>query len=95
MIGISRTPRRGPGRFLVHKVVLLFAGGAVFIAGALLQRENLVLLAIPILAVGVALRFFEREPEPDEPEDAGDGDGEVGEGGEEQDGMEDTRGAAG
>ena len=91
MIGISRTPRRGPGRFLVHKVVLLFAGGAVFVAGALLQRDNLVLLAIPILAVGVALRFFEREPEPDEPEDAG----EVGEDGDEQDGMEDeTRGAA-
>lgn len=63
--------RRSSGRFLIPKVVLFFAGAAVFLAGVLLQRDDVVPFAIPLLLAGIALRFFEREPEEEpEPEEA-------------------------
>jgi hypothetical protein len=66
--------RRSSGRFLIPKLGLFFTGAAVFLAGVLLKRDDVVPFAIPLLLAGIALRFFEREqeeeePEPEEPEE--------------------------
>lgn len=62
---LDRGRRAARGRFTALKVQLFFAGAAVLLAGMVLGRDALVLLAIAILAAGFLLRFLDRPSEPE------------------------------
>ena len=64
--------RRGePDPFLDWKVRIFFAGAVLLMAGVLLQRDVLALLAAVVLAVGAVMiiisRVRERRRDPDQP----------------------------
>jgi membrane protein implicated in regulation of membrane protease activity len=60
------TSRRagGTGRFLEWKIRLFAVAAVLLLVGMAREIDLLVLLAIALLAVAFALRFFEREPPP-------------------------------
>ena len=60
----------GSGRFLEWKVRLFFVAAVLLLVGMVREIDLLVLLAIAVLAVAFALRFFEREPPPSDEEDS-------------------------
>lgn len=60
----------GTGRYLEWKVRLFFVAAVLLLVGMAREIDLLVLLAIGVLAVAFALRFFEREPPDDPPADA-------------------------
>ena len=63
----------GTGRYLDWKIRLFFVAAVLLMVGIARKIDLLVLLAIAVLAVAFALRFFEREPPPpaeEEEEDA-------------------------
>ncbi len=62
----SRT-RRGPDPYYDWKVVLFTAGAAVGLTGIFTNHDNLVLLAMPILAAGVILRWLPRRGDAQRP----------------------------
>ncbi len=67
----SRT-RRGPDPYYDWKVALFTAGAAVGLTGIFTNHDALVLLAMPILVLGVILRWLprpgarQRSPEPED-----------------------------
>ncbi len=73
MAFIHTVRRRGPDPYYRWKVASFTVGAAFGLAGIFTGRDNLVLIAIPILAVGVGLRWLPRRGEPtDTSEDAGE-----------------------
>ncbi len=70
MIFASRRRRNEPDPHLHTKVVLFSVGAVLGLAGMALEFPLLVVLAILVLAVGVALRVFpgRESPEEDAPE---------------------------
>jgi Na+-transporting methylmalonyl-CoA/oxaloacetate decarboxylase gamma subunit len=83
VIFASRRSRKGHDPHLNTKVILFSVGAVLGLAGMALEFPLLVLLAILVLAVGVALRMFPRraessgESDPEggqtEPRDQGEG----------------------
>jgi len=60
----------GTGRFLEWKIRLFAVAAVLLLVGMAREIDLLVLLAIAVLAVAFALRFFEREsPPPADEED--------------------------
>ncbi|HEY8469660.1 MAG TPA: hypothetical protein VIL18_08460 [Longimicrobiales bacterium] len=53
----DRTRREQPDRLLKLKMIIFAVGAAVALAGVAYERQELILAAIIILAVGVLLRF--------------------------------------
>jgi membrane protein implicated in regulation of membrane protease activity len=66
--------RRGPDLFLAWKVRLFFVGAALLLAGIVLDRRELALPAIVVLAAAFALRFVGPREEPPDEGEAEDGD---------------------
>ena len=68
--------RRGPDPFYRWKVAIFTVGAAVAFVGMFGHHDQLVLVAVPILAVGVAVRWLPRSgggasaSGAEEPEDA-------------------------
>ena len=59
--------KRGPDRFLDLKIVIFVIGAAIAGVGIISARNWLIYIAIGVLVVGVALRFFDRkDSSPDE-----------------------------
>lgn len=52
--------RRGPDPYYRWKAILFAIGACIALAGMLTEHDWLVLVAIPILGLGVALRFLDR-----------------------------------
>jgi hypothetical protein len=63
----------GTGRFLEWKIRLFCVAAVLLLVGIAREIDVLVLLAIGVLAVAFALRFFEREPPAAEEEEDEDG----------------------
>jgi membrane protein implicated in regulation of membrane protease activity len=68
--------RRGPGRFLQWKMRLLAVGAVLLLVGMAREMDLLVIVAVAILLVAFALRFFEREAPGGVEAEEGDGDEE-------------------
>ncbi len=66
------TRRSGPGPLLEWRVRLLLAGGALSVAGILLDEHWLTGLAIVVLGAGVLLRFLRGGTAPEGREDPED-----------------------
>jgi membrane protein implicated in regulation of membrane protease activity len=65
----------GTGRYLEWKVRLFFVAAVLLLVGIAREIDLLVLLAIAVLAVAFALRFFERPvPAPSDEDDGDPGD---------------------
>lgn len=52
--------RRGPDPYYKWKAILFSIGACIALAGMLTEHDWLVLVAIPVLGLGVALRFLDR-----------------------------------
>lgn len=70
--------RRGPDPYYYWKAILFSIGGGIGLAAIATGRDWLILVAVPILAVGVGLRWVGRrapatedEDDPGDPEDGG------------------------
>ncbi len=74
--------RRGPDPYYHWKVIVFSIGAAFGLGGIFTEHDWMILVAVPILAVGVALRWLPRPGEagPDRPGDEGDEDDEDDEG---------------
>ena len=57
---MDRRRRDEPDRFLDWKVRIFFAGAVLLMAGILLQRDVLALLAAVVLGVGAAMMIIAR-----------------------------------
>lgn len=59
--------RRGPDRFLAHKMLLFITGAVMGMIGIATDRNWIIYLAVGVLVVGLLLRFLARsETSPDE-----------------------------
>ncbi len=71
-MGLFRPSREryGPDPYYHWKVILFTMGAGIGLFGMISNRDWLVLVAIPVLAAGVALRWLGRQrPGDDSPED--------------------------
>jgi hypothetical protein len=60
--------RRGPDPFYRWKVTVFTIGAAVGLAAIVTEHDWLILVAVPVLAIGLVLRWL-RRPDPDDPEE--------------------------
>ena len=71
---MDRQRREEPDRFLEWKVRIFFAGAVLLMAGILLQRDVLALVAAVVLGIGTVMtmvaRIRERRREPPPPPDS-------------------------
>ena len=56
--------KRGPDRFLNLKIAIFCIGAAIAAAGIITSRIWLIHVAIGVLIIGLALRFFDRKESP-------------------------------
>lgn len=56
--------KRGPDRFLTAKIAIFLSGAAIAAVGIMTGKNWLIYVAIGVLIVGVALRFFDRKGSP-------------------------------
>ncbi len=60
--------RRGPDPYYDWKVALFTGGAALGLTGMFTNHDELILLAVPVLAIGVVLRWLPRRGDAQPPE---------------------------